>query len=178
MPIWKGIVARGFTSEDFAAYVAGLSFANWMPSFCVVHNTQDPTFAQWHDVPGRSRMRGLESYYRDDRGWSGGPHLFVADDLIWCFTPLVLPGVHSPSWNDVAWGVELVGDYEQEVFSDEVKANACEALATLHRAAGWTEPKIRFHKEDPATTHTGCPGKNVVKAEIEAGVQTLLDLNR
>ena len=24
-----------------------------------------------------------------------GPHLFVADDLIWVFTPLPTPGIHS-----------------------------------------------------------------------------------
>lgn len=59
-------------------------------------------------------MQNLQSYYRDTMKWSGGPHLFVADDLVWAFTPLTVPGVHSPSWNNVSWGVELVGDYSTE----------------------------------------------------------------
>ncbi|HEV2715317.1 MAG TPA: hypothetical protein VGU64_08645, partial [Terriglobales bacterium] len=72
------------------------------------------TFADWHKHSGEERMRALERYYRDENHWSGGPHLFVADDLMWVFTPLNVPGVHSPSWNRVAWGVELVGDYDKE----------------------------------------------------------------
>ena len=44
-------------------------------------------------------MRNLEAYYRDEQDWSAGPHLFVADDLIWVFTPLRTSWVHSPSWD-------------------------------------------------------------------------------
>ena len=62
------------------------------------------------------------------------PHLFVADDLIWVFTPLTVAGVHSPSWNDVAWGVEMVGEYDIETFGDAVRDNTVSALAALHRA--------------------------------------------
>jgi hypothetical protein len=175
-PNWKGTVRRGFTSAGLALYVTTLDLSTWCPEFVVVHNTQDPTLAQWHDCPGEQRMRGLATYYRDEQRWSGGPHLFVADDLIWVFTPLTVPGVHSPSWNDVSWGMELVGDYDHEPFGEDVKSNALEALHVLHVAAGWTEPRIRLHKEDPKTTHTFCPGRNVDKAELEAGVQTLLDL--
>lgn len=174
---WKGIVGRKFSAEDFAQYVATLTLDGWRPDFCVVHNTEIPTLAQWHDVSGARRMLGLQSYYRDDQGWSGGPHLFVADDGIWVFTPLTVPGVHSPSWNGVAWGVELVGDYAREPFGDDVKRHAIEALATLHRLAGWDAPRLRFHREDPKTTHGHCPGPNVVKAELEAGVHVMLDLS-
>jgi len=106
MPAWKGIVGKGFTPDDFAAYVAGLTFTAWRPSFVVLHNTAVPTFAQWHSVPGTTRMQNLQSYYRDTQKWSGGPHLFVADDLIWVFTPLtdreytLLPGTSFPGvWN-------------------------------------------------------------------------------
>jgi hypothetical protein len=174
-PAWKGTVARGFTPAAFAVYVATLDFSRWRPSFVVVHNTQAPTFARWHDVPGEQRMRGLASYYRDDQGWSGGPHLFIADDLIWVFTPLTVPGVHSPSWNGESWGMELVGDYDREPFGEAVKGNALDALYTLHLAAGWREPQLRLHREDPKTTHTFCPGRNVDRAELEQGVRTMIE---
>jgi hypothetical protein len=104
----------------------------------VLHNTQIPTFDEWHRISGERRMAGLATYYRDERHWSAGPHLFVADDLIWAFTPLNVPGVHSPSWNGVSWGVELVGDYDREPFGDDVKRNGMEAMAALHRLAGWS----------------------------------------
>jgi hypothetical protein len=174
MDTWKGIVGRGFSAEAFDAYVFSLTFMGWTPQFVVLHNTADPTLAHWHDVPGDSRMRGLEDYYRDTQKWSAGPHLFVADDLIWVFTPVTTSGVHSPSWNSISWGVELVGDYSVEPLSAQVRQNATAALATLHRVAQLDPSTLRLHKEDPLTTHKGCPGDNIVKADVISWVQGAL----
>jgi hypothetical protein len=175
---WQGIVGSKFSAEGFGEYCRDLILADWIPQFCVIHNTGDPTFAQWHDVAGTVRMLGLASYYRDDQKWSAGPHLFVADDGLWVFTPLSVPGVHSPSWNAVSWGMEIVGDYDHEPLRDDVKANVISALASLHRLAGWAEPKIKLHKDDPLTAHTYCPGVNVNRVELECGITTLLDLDK
>jgi hypothetical protein len=172
---WKGIVGQRFTPGEFHHYLTGLTFDAWKPKFIVVHNTQIPTLAQW---AGRSSIVGLENYYRDNQKWSGGPHLFIEPGGIWVFTPLTVPGVHSPSWNNVAWGVEIVGDFDHETFGDDQKQNVLEALASMHARMGWLEPNIRLHKEDPKTTHTGCPGRNIVKVELEAGIQTLLDISK
>lgn len=166
MPAWKGIVGRGFTAQDFNAYLGTLKFANWRPQFVVLHNTFAPTLAQWHQVSGQARMQGLESYYRDQMHWSAGPHLFVADDLIWVFTPLTTSGVHAPSWNAISWGVEMVGDYSGEPFGPAVRGNAVSALAGLHQLVSLDPHTLRFHKEDPKTTHKECPGKNVVKPDM------------
>jgi hypothetical protein len=171
MPNWKGIVGRGFRAAEFKDYVATLRFTDWRPQFAVVHNTSAPRLSQWHSHPGEVRMRNLESYYRDDQRWSAGPHLFVADDLIWVFTPLTTSGTHSPSWNGVAWGVELVGEYDEEPFNPAVRENAVDALAALYACRGLDPETIRFHKEDPGTTHTNCPGKNVNKADLIARVK-------
>lgn len=165
MPAWKGIIGQGFTAEQFADYVATLAFPLWRPSFVVLHNTGSPTFAQWHSVPGATRMENLQTYYRDQQHWSGGPHLFVADDLIWAFTPLTVPGVHSPSWNNVSWGVELVGDYSTEQLPEALRSNAIAALATLHGALGLNPGTLRLHREDPLTTHI-CPGSGISKADV------------
>ncbi len=113
-------------------------------------------------------MRNLEAFYRDTMKWHAGPHLFVADDLIWAFTPLNVPGIHSPSWNSIAWGVEMVGDYSIEPF-ERVRGNAVQALAILHAALGLDPNTLRLHKEDPKTTHD-CPGRHVEKADIIAAV--------
>lgn len=166
MVAWKGIVGRGFAAEAFRQYVGNLSFGAWRPQFVVVHNTWQPRLSQWHSTPGEQRMRNFEHYYRDEKGWSGGPHLFVADDLIWVFTPLTLPGVHSPSWNGISWGVEIVGDFDREQFDGAVRDNAVTALATLHAWRAIDPATLRLHKEDPKTTHKTCPGKNVEKAEL------------
>jgi hypothetical protein len=176
MPAWTGIVGQGFTASDFDAYVAGLVFTGWRPSFVVLHNTAVPTFAQWHSVPGNVRMKNLQSYYRDTLHWSGGPHLFVADDLIWVFTPLTVHGIHSPSWNNVSWGVELVGDYSTETMVPSLQANAVSAIATLHGALGLDPNSLKLHREDPLTTHL-CPGSKVSKADFIAQVVAKLEVN-
>lgn len=166
MSHWKGIIGKGFTAEEFQEYVDTLDFSAWTPRFAVLHNTQIPRLDEWHNAPGERRMAGLESYYRDDQKWSAGPHLFIADDLIWVFTPLTTPGVHSPSWNGVAWGIETVGDYDKEDLPQEVFDNIIAALSTLYCAVGLDAESLRFHKEDPATTHRGCPGVNLIKREV------------
>jgi hypothetical protein len=173
MPPWKGIVGKSFTPDGFSEYVSTISFPAWRPQFVVLHNTAVPKLADWHSVSGDVRMQNLERFYRDVQQWSAGPHLFVADDLIWVFTPLNVSGVHSPSWNSIAWGVEMVGDYAAEPFSPAVRENALNALATLHAALGLNPETLRLHKEDPKTTHV-CPGKNVVKAEIIQGIHDKL----
>jgi peptidoglycan hydrolase-like protein with peptidoglycan-binding domain len=175
MAKWKGIIGKPMTVAQFNAYVDTLDFrGKWKAQFCVLHNTAIPTFSAWHSVSGPARMNGLERYYRDVKDWSGGPHLFIADDYIWLFTPLWLPGVHAPSWNGVAWGVEMVGEYTSEKLGFGVFNNTIGALAALHRIGGFSPDTIRLHKEDPKTTHDGCPGKNVEKATIIRGVEMAL----
>lgn len=171
MPVWKGIVGKAFKPQAFEQYVSTVKFGLWRPKFVVLHNTAIPRLSQWHSVPGRQRMLGLQRFYRDQQKWSAGPHLFVADDFIWVFTALNTTGVHSPSWNAISWGVEVVGDYATEQFTGSVVDNAVAALSTLHRLIGLDPETLRLHKEDPRTTHN-CPGKNINK---EAIIQRVMD---
>jgi hypothetical protein len=177
MENWKGIVGKGFSPDDFEIYASVLKFQDWHPRFIVLHNTEAPKLSQWHSVSGEQRMKNLEDFYRNTQKWSAGPHLFVADDLIWVFTPLTTSGVHSPSWNSMAWGVEMVGDYSVEDFDDRVRDNAVSALATLHALLNLNPETLRLHKEDPKTRHD-CPGKNVDKADIVQRVVVRLQQRR
>ncbi len=85
------------------------------------------------------------------------------------FTPLTVSGVHSPSWNKTALGIEMLGDFGSEAFASgrgrKVRKNAVAAMATLCAILGLDPNGIRLHREDPATTHA-CPGKNVRKLEV------------
>jgi hypothetical protein len=165
MENWKGIVGKGFSPEDFEVYVSALEFSDWHPQFIVLHNTVKPTLSQWHSVSGEQRMKNLESFYKDVQKWSAGPHLFIADDLIWAFTPLTTSGIHSPSWNKIAWGVEVVGDFEVESFEGSIYDNTLSALTTLHALRNLDPATLRLHKEDPLTTHN-CPGSGINKSDI------------
>ncbi len=182
MAKWKGIVGKGFTAAEFEAYVSSIKLSSWRPSFVVTHNTSEPSAAlyrQWQaraNWTGEGWLKNLESYY-SGMGWSGGPHLFVAPDKIWAFTPLTMPGTHSPAWNSITWGVETVGEFDSEPFAGPVRDNLISALATLHIFAGLNPVDyvkgvrgLHFHKEDPVTTHKDCPGKNMVKPDVVASV--------
>jgi len=150
--LWKGIVNQSFSPDEFAQYVNTLSFSTWQPQFVVLHNTAAPTLQQWMSGPTtpQQRILNLEAYYRDQMGWSAGPHLFIDNQLIWAFTPLTTSGVHSPSWNHVSWGIEMVGDYSQESFDQgpgaAVADNAVKAspsgVSRLSRLGGMRDGSV------------------------------------
>lgn len=172
---WRGIVGgRGLTVEEFKSYVDGVTLSTWKPQFVVLHNTQQPTLEQWHASDPYVRVNeNLVHEYRDLQHWNAGPHVFVADDLIWLFTPLWMQGTHSPSWNAVSWGVEMVGDYSVEPFNQQVQDNTASVLAALHSKLSLDPRSLRLHREDPKTTHR-CPGDNVHKDDMIATVQAIL----
>jgi hypothetical protein len=176
MPGWKGIVGTSFTPDDFDSYCHTLLWNAWRPSFMVVHNTGIPSLAQRSKGLTQTHIRNLEVFYRDQQRWKAGPHLFVDDKQIWVFTPLTVSGTHSPSWNKVALGIEMLGDYEREAFDSgrglKVRQNTVCALATLCAILGIDPGTMKIHREDPLTTHA-CPGKNVRKLEL---IQEVTDL--
>jgi hypothetical protein len=177
MPGWKGIVGINYTADEFDTYCHSLTWSGWRPSFIVLHNTASPTLAQRPNGLTKQHILNLEKFYRDEQHWSAGPHLFIDDKQIWVFTPLTMSGVHSPSWNKIALGVEMLGDYDKEEFDSgrgaKVQQNAVAAFATLSAILGLDPYTIRLHKEDPLTTHA-CPGKKVSKPKFIQAVKDLL----
>lgn len=174
---WKGIVKESFSADSFDAYVRGLKWDSWKPEFIVLHNTAAPSLRQRPNGLLRAHIESLESYYRDTQKWSSGPHLFVDDRQIWVFTPLTTPGTHSPSWNRIALGVEMLGDYETEAFvtgrGARVRHNAVCAVASLSEVLALDSSTLRLHREDAKTTHA-CPGKYVVKKDFIQSVHDLI----
>ncbi len=171
---WKGIVGKRFSANDFDDYVKGLTFVAWRPQFVVVHNTGSPNLAQRPNGFTQQHMHNLESFYRDEKKWSAGPHCFVDQNGIWVFTPLTVAGVHSPSWNSISWGVETLGDYMKDEFTDPIHAILVACLATLHAAVGLDIHSVRFHKEDTKTTHRDCPGVKIDKRLLIDDVHNLI----
>jgi len=176
---WKGIVGRSFSPESFDSYLHTLSWNSWRPSFIVLHNTGNPSL---HDRPNgfnEQHIKNLEVFYRDEQHWKAGPHIFVDDKQIWIFTPLTVSGTHSPSWNKLSIGVEMLGDYSTEPFDQgrglEVRKNTVAAIASLSAVLGIDPETMKLHKEDKLTTHD-CPGKNVIKSEIIKEVSELIVL--
>ncbi|HEV3457042.1 MAG TPA: peptidoglycan recognition family protein, partial [Thermoanaerobaculia bacterium] len=170
---WKDIVGARFSPAEFDDYVRQLVFTDWRPQFVVVHNTGSPSLADRPAGFTPAHMQNFVHYYRDTQGWSAGPHCFVDQNGIWVFTPLTTTGVHSPSWNSMSWGVETLGDYSTEAFTDPIHEHLVACLATLHAVIPLDVNNLHFHKEDPLTTHL-CPGVNIIKPVLIHDVQTLI----
>lgn len=174
---WKGIIASNYAIDHFDNYCHSLIWNAWRPSFIVLHNTAIPSLAQRPNGFNLQHIQALESFYRDKQQWKGGPHLFIDDKQIWIFTPLTVSGTHSPSWNKLALGIEMLGDYEHEDFNSGrgllVRKHTVCAIATLCAILGLDPGTLRLHREDPLTTHA-CPGKNVRKLEIIQEVQDIM----
>jgi hypothetical protein len=176
MPNWKGIVGNSYAPDEFDRYCHELQWTAWRPSFIVLHNTGVPSLGQRPNGFTKQHIKNLEGYYRDTQKWKAGPHLFIDDRQIWVFTPLTVSGTHSPSWNKVALGIEMLGDYDKDAFDTgrgaKVRDNTIAAIATLSAILGLQPTSMRIHREDPLTTHA-CPGKNVRKLEV---IQRVTDL--
>lgn len=175
-----GFDGHCYSKDDFTKYVAGITWGVWRPAFLALHNTGAPNLHQLEVGKGgeTQRIHNLASYYRDPppkgQGWSGGPHLFCSPHGIYLGTPLTIPGVHSPSWNAIAWGLEMFGDYDVDEFltgpGAEVRDNAVHAIAVLYATLGRAPETLRLHKEDAGTTHKHCPGKHVDKQDMIARI--------
>jgi hypothetical protein len=144
----------------------------------VLHNTATPTLTQRPNGLTKQHILNLEKYYRDEKGWKAGPHLFIDDKQIWVFTPLTVSGTHSPSWNKFALGMEMLGNFDKDEFASgrglKVQRNSVAAFATLSAILGLDPDTIRLHKEDPLTTHA-CPGRKVAKNKFIQSVKDMIN---
>ncbi|RDT56030.1 N-acetylmuramoyl-L-alanine amidase [Escherichia coli] len=175
---WKGIVGLNFDKDGFDNYCHSLHWTQWRPSFIVLHNTANPTLAQRSEGFTHTHIENLEDYYKNTMHWSAGPHLFIDDKQIWVFCPLTLSGVHSPSYNKLAIGIKMLGDYNQDDFHSGrgllVQQNTVAAIATLSAVLGIDPHTMKLHKEDPETTHKDCPGGKVIKDQVISAVIALM----
>ncbi len=174
--MWSDFNPKLLTREQLAARITSLEWDDWEPVGITLHNTAAPTLAQWRESGPQhdARIRNLQQYY-EGMGWHGGPHWFVSRNYINEFSNPLRRGTHSPSFNAEYFGIEMVGDYNDEPFDSGdgalVRDNAVYLMALLCRKFGWQiERVLKLHKEDPRTTHD-CPGSNVSKADVIRRVQ-------
>lgn len=184
---WTPIVRKAFDLSQLKIYINSLSFQNWKPSLIVWHNTALPTITQWEKSyqqdlsnglePGITRINSLENYFKG-MGWSAGPHAFVYKDKVWAFTPFNHKGTHSPSWNGISIGIEMIADFDKE--DDDsgigllIKNNTIALTAMLCEKLNLNpETAIKLHKEDKRTTHD-CPGHNIA-VDKEAMIDSVLE---
>jgi len=164
----KQMVKRGGTPAQFLNYLrdeVAPKMAAWRPRGVVLHNTGTmkwPGVVNGKDILPEQRLDNMTVDWRN-RKFPSGPHLVIAPDgMIWCAWPLWRAGTHSPSWNNTHWGIETVGDWNKEKPTEAMIRATAIASAGLLAMLGHpvSSETVKFHKDDPGTSHKACPGPN------------------
>lgn len=168
------MIGRNLTIPQWLDYVARYQFGQIKPSKVVLHHTWRPTVQQWR---GLASMQGMQRYYAS-KGWASAPHIYVAPDGIWLFTPMKDIGIHAGAGNGsfkAGWysiGVEMVGDYDRERPSGAIWEATKAVLGGLsRRLAIAPEMLIAFHRDYSSKS---CPGWAVTKEWVSGEVKAWL----
>jgi len=114
------ILNKRMTLEQFKNYLLELKTKPWQfhPKRICLHHTSSPV-ESWQ---GSGSMLHYWNLYRS-RGWKAGPHIFIAPNGVWLFTPLNKRGkTSSPALRDCIH-IEIVGRYytKDDIMSEELK---------------------------------------------------------
>jgi len=155
------ILRKKLSIEEFKEYVLKKDFGKIPPSFIVLHHTWKPTKQDWN---GLASIDAMKKYY-EAKGWSAGPHLYVAEDGVYLFTDMYDVGIHAGAGNGdlkngYSIGIEVVGDYDTEIWSGKTKSNTVETIKILQYKLNIPDSKIMFHRDYSTRT---CPGKAITK---------------
>ncbi len=170
---------RAFTAQQFRDLILGTTtthpyrFNATVPDYIVLHHTWRPTLQEWTANEARlsdeqirvKRKKRLDWSLNDyaKKGWSSGPHLFIDDRYIWIFTPLNVFGTHAKWGNShnvggrphYGIGIEVVGNYEQQVWSTPVAELVGQAVAALKERLGTFELRYMYPNGNPGRKQTG-----------------------
>ena len=171
----RGMIKRGGTVEQFLTYLReelAPQMGVWRPSMVVLHNTDKMSWPAkvFHKSTGVTETLTPEQQIDNmSVNWTkhhfpSTPHLLLPPDgMVWLLWPMWKPGTHAPSWNQISWGVETVGDFDVDVPTPAFLRTLPLALAGMYALLGRAPngDTFKLHKEDPGTTHKRCPGKNL-----------------
>ena len=178
---WKGGFKKVVSRTEFLELVEKVN-VTW-PKHVMIHNTWKPTLKQTLDyLKNHSVLQRLDNFGAGDykKRNVAGPHIFifpVDGDNIGLGCPLELTGFGSPGFNHNAWHIEGTANFDIDdddagpgfIVKDTM---AFVAAALLNQRGLEADPHIlKFHGEDPRTTHKGCPGSDLVKSDFLARVQ-------
>ena len=154
------------TVEQFRTHIRrhNPAICDWVKG-TIIHHTASPTISAWR---GLQSINDLKNYY-ERIGWPSGPHLFIcagapnpAHDGIFQLSPLNMTGTHARQCNSTTWGIEVVGNYSTQPWSDATMSLVIGTVAQLMtwRGIAINRQTIRYHKE--CVSDTACPGAAVI----------------
>lgn len=161
------ILGQKLNQDEFRNYVATYDFGRIKPNSLVIHHTWRPTKKDW---VGEKTLMGIKNYY-EGLGWKAGPHLFIAEDGIWLFTPMNEVGIHAGKGNSYrdklgrlagySIGIEVVGDYDTERWSGHTLSNTLATIRILMEKLAIDTEHVTFHRD--WTNQKSCPGHAIMK---------------
>jgi hypothetical protein len=175
MSDFKSDIQHWPTHERFAAHLAKHDpiVCNWVKAV-VIHHTWKPVASGWR---GLASVESLRRFYIA-KGWTSAPHLFIcagapnpAHDGIFQLTPLNLTGTHAGAvCNRTTIGIEVIGDYDDAPWPDNVATLVSYALAHFMEWRSLGRNAIIGHRNcnSPKT----CPGKAVSIERVQNMVWT------
>jgi len=119
-----------------------------------IHHTVNPTPETWR---GRESMLAMKRVY-EQKGWTAGPHIFVAPDGIWVFTPITKQGIGVKGHNENSIHIEIVGNYEENTLDGVMLRNAIDAFSAVCNWLQYDPMDLCFHRD---YAETKCPGRNI-----------------
>jgi len=162
------IIGRKLTLKEFNEYVSTKNFGTIPPDRVVLHHTWRPTLKSWS---GKLTIEALKKFY-ERKGWTAGPHLFIAPDGIWLFTDMYEVGIHAGEGNATyvggklvgySIGIEVVGTYDKKLWSGIVKQMTLGVISSLQKTLKFKNEKIEFHRDYSTKT---CPGSAITKSWV------------
>jgi N-acetylmuramoyl-L-alanine amidase len=165
MPM-KNLVYKEFDADGFDDYCDGLfKLMKWRPSMVVIHCTGVPS-TTWDTTkfPSLKRLEFMSETWIKAK-FKGAPHLVVTPQgRILVANPLTQAGTHSPSYNNIAFGIENVGNFNNEEMNPVQREATSRAAAALFRLMSKTADTRSLipHCADVKTTHKSCPGSHIM----------------
>jgi hypothetical protein len=160
-----------WTDTSLEVYLSKIQAPEWAKKICI-HHTASPSLSQRPNGFTMQHIENIKDFYEKDLKWNRGPHLFVDEDQLFGMTPFTEKGIHAPSFNSNALGIEVLGNYDSEDPKSgrglQCWQNAAKSIEVL---AKWLKISINsdtivFHRECAVTQRTtkkSCPGTKITK---------------
>lgn len=138
------ILNKKMTVAGFANYIQNMKVRFWhrkIDKLVYHHTSSSPDI--WR---GSASMLHYWNLYRS-RGYKTGPHIFLAPDGIWLFTPILKQGQHAGRLgNKGSIGIEIVGKYDAKPPVDE---DFCRMIAIVTKILmkKFSIKKVQSHLE-------------------------------
>jgi len=166
------ILKKLLTLDEFKKYIKGKDFYPNRPNKLIIHHTWKPVQSTWN---GAKTIDGLKKYY-EGKGWSNGPHIFVAPDGIWLFTDMKQQGIHAGDGNYRSIGIEVVGNYDGAKWTGSIKRNALGVIDSLMKELDLDYLDLYPHRFYNKTKT--CPGKAIAMKWIEEKIRDMREDNK